>query len=192
MFLQSVAHLMSLVVTGVLPGLLLADEDRAAVLEQTAVIGSLPAGLAILSIGPFVLWGPVYRRMRAAGWSRLTGLLWGLTLWLYAYRLFPVSAPAFVRLLRGRTGWARTHRNAEPVTGGTAMTIEHCPRRAPAPAPRGHGRPRRQGQPRPIRKSDRSRGRPDGPDDPHPGHCPARRCSSPTAQRTPRRPGQPR
>ncbi|GCD32431.1 hypothetical protein OEIGOIKO_00144 [Streptomyces chrestomyceticus JCM 4735] len=73
-FLQSVAHLVSLVVTGVLLGLLLADEDRGAVLEQTAVI-SLPAGLAILSIGPFVLWGPVYRRMRAAGWSRLTGLL---------------------------------------------------------------------------------------------------------------------
>ncbi|WP_241269695.1 hypothetical protein [Streptomyces chrestomyceticus] len=114
---------MSLVVTGVLLGLLLADEDRAAVLEQTAVIWSLPAGLAILSIGPFVLWGPVYRRMRAADWSRLTGLLWGLALWLYAYHLCPVSARAFVRLLRGRTGWAKTRRNAEPVTAGTAVGV---------------------------------------------------------------------
>ncbi len=124
-FLQPVAHLVSLVVTGVLLGLLLVDEDRAAVLEQTADMWPLPAGLAILSIGPFVLWGPVYRRMRAAGRSRLTGLLWGLALWLYAYHLFPVSARAFVRLLRGRTGWAKTRRNAEPVTAGTAVAIEH-------------------------------------------------------------------
>ncbi|MFF3276653.1 hypothetical protein ACFYWU_37880 [Streptomyces chrestomyceticus] len=63
--------------------------------------------------------------MRAVGRSRLTGLLWGLALWLYAYHLFPVSARAFVRLLRGLTGWTKNRRNAEPVTVGTALAIEH-------------------------------------------------------------------
>lgn len=32
--------------------------------------------------------------------------------------LFVVSARAFVRMLRGRNGWAKTRRNAEPVTAG--------------------------------------------------------------------------
>ncbi|WP_420882717.1 hypothetical protein [Streptomyces noursei] len=49
---------------------------------------------------------------------RLTALLWGAALWLYAYHLFVVSARGFVRMFRGRNGWAKTRRNAEPVTDG--------------------------------------------------------------------------
>jgi 1,2-diacylglycerol 3-beta-glucosyltransferase len=45
-------------------------------------------------------------------------VLWGFALWLCAYHLFVVSARGFVRSLRGRTGWAKTRRNAEPVTAG--------------------------------------------------------------------------
>ncbi|EPH43074.1 hypothetical protein STRAU_3864 [Streptomyces aurantiacus JA 4570] len=57
---------------------------------------------------PFVAWGPLYRRDFAPDRSRLTGLLWGLALWLYAYHVFVVSARGFLRLLRGRNGWGGT------------------------------------------------------------------------------------
>ncbi|MFJ9619858.1 glycosyltransferase family 2 protein [Streptomyces noursei] len=60
----------------------------------------------------------VYRRDHAPEASRLTALLWGAALWLYAYHLFVVSARGFVRMLPGHNGWAKTRRNAEPVTDG--------------------------------------------------------------------------
>ncbi|XUZ28451.1 hypothetical protein ACQVDT_27605 [Streptomyces sp. RMIT01] len=41
-------------------------------------------------------------------------------MWLYAYHLFIVSARGCVRLLCGRTGWAKTRRNAETAVGLTA------------------------------------------------------------------------
>ncbi|MFB6525082.1 hypothetical protein [Streptomyces sp. NPDC056399] len=78
--------------------------------------------LAVLSIAPFVLWGPVYRREFAPDRSRLTGLLWGFALWLYAYHLFIVSARGLVRLVRGKTGWAKTRRNAETAGVGPVAT----------------------------------------------------------------------
>ncbi|WP_159425795.1 glycosyltransferase family 2 protein [Streptomyces noursei] len=81
-------------------------------------LGPLGPILAELAIGPFLLWGPVYRRDHAPEASRLTALLWGATRWLYAYHLFVVSARGFVPMLRGRNGWAKTRRNAEPVTDG--------------------------------------------------------------------------
>ncbi|MFV6031542.1 hypothetical protein [Streptomyces sp. NPDC056264] len=77
---------------------------------------------AVLSIVPFVLWGPVYRREFAPDRSRLTGLLWGFALWLYAYHLFIVSARGLVRLVRGKTGWAKTRRNAETAGVGPVAT----------------------------------------------------------------------
>ncbi|MFF4182599.1 glycosyltransferase [Streptomyces sp. NPDC001691] len=108
-FFQPVAHLLTLVLCAAM-----------LVLGGLGSLGLWPLTLvlAVLSIGPFVLWGPVYRRDHAPDASRLTGLLWGLVLWLYAYHLFVVSARGFVRSLRGRTGWAKTRRNAEPVTAG--------------------------------------------------------------------------
>ncbi|MET9296156.1 glycosyltransferase [Streptomyces sp. NPDC003077] len=126
-FVQPVAHLVSLVVSATLLsllGLALADDGSGTVLGRMVAVWPLSLILALASIGPFVLWGPVYRRERAAGRSRLTGLLWGLALWLYAYHLFLVSARAFVRILRGRTGWAKTRRNAEPITAGGSVAIE--------------------------------------------------------------------
>ncbi|MEW1888448.1 hypothetical protein [Streptomyces sp. NPDC085659] len=77
--------------------------------------------LGLLSVVPFVLWGPVPRREFAPERSRLTGVLRGIALWLYAYHLFIVSARGFVRLLRGRTGWAKTRRNAETAADGRAV-----------------------------------------------------------------------
>ncbi|WP_258018093.1 MULTISPECIES: glycosyltransferase family 2 protein [Streptomyces] len=105
-FGQPVAHLVTL---GLTVALLVLGGFGALTLWPLAPI------LAVLAIGPFLLWGPVYRRDHAPEASRLTALLWGAALWLYAYHLFVVSARGFVRMLRGRNGWAKTRRNAEPV-----------------------------------------------------------------------------
>ncbi|MFJ7065636.1 glycosyltransferase family 2 protein [Streptomyces sp. NPDC101115] len=114
-FFQPIAHLTALVLTVVM--LVAAGRD----LDLLAA-WPLALALALVSVAPFVLWGPVYRREFAPDRSRLTGLLWGFALWLYAYHLFVVSARGFVRLLRGRTGWAKTRRNAETAGVGPVAT----------------------------------------------------------------------
>ncbi|MFF6777561.1 glycosyltransferase family 2 protein [Streptomyces sp. NPDC012637] len=114
-FFQPIAHLTALVLTVVM--LVAAGRD----LDLLAA-WPLALALALVSVVPFVLWGPVYRREFAPDRSRLTGLLWGFALWLYAYHLFVVSARGFVRLLRGRTGWAKTRRNAETAGVGPVAT----------------------------------------------------------------------
>ncbi|WP_371655713.1 MULTISPECIES: glycosyltransferase [unclassified Streptomyces] len=108
-FCQPVAHLLTLALGAAM--LVLGGVG-------SLVLWPLTLVLAALAIGPFVLWGPVYRRDHAPDASRLTAVLWGVALWLYAYHLFVVSARAFVRMARGRNGWAKTRRNAEPVTTG--------------------------------------------------------------------------
>lgn len=108
-FCQPVAHLLTLALSAAM--LVLGGVGSLALWPLMLV-------LAALAIGPFVLWGPVYRRDHAPDASRLTAVLWGVALWLYAYHLFVVSARAFVRMARGRNGWAKTRRNAETLTTG--------------------------------------------------------------------------
>ena len=73
---------------------------------------------------PMVLWGTTYRRTVHPDRSRLTGLLWGVLLWLYTYHLFVVAVRAAVRLLLGRNGWAKTRRNDERTTVGAPVALE--------------------------------------------------------------------
>ncbi|MFI5528633.1 glycosyltransferase [Kitasatospora sp. NPDC051853] len=73
---------------------------------------------------PLVLWGLSYRRTVHPDRSRLTGLLWGLGLWLYTYHVFLVAIRAAVRLLLGRNGWAKTRRNAELTAVGAPTALE--------------------------------------------------------------------
>ncbi|MFJ7126566.1 glycosyltransferase family 2 protein [Streptomyces sp. NPDC098101] len=115
-FFQPIAHLATLLLTVAMTAALLVGGG--------VLLAAWPPALAlaVVSIVPFLLWGPVYRREFAPDRSRLKGLLWGFALWLYAYHLFIVSARGFVRLLRGRTGWAKTRRNAETAgVGPVAM-----------------------------------------------------------------------
>ncbi|MEV0278301.1 glycosyltransferase [Streptomyces sp. NPDC050610] len=126
-FFQPVAHLATLVLTGVMLaflGLAAADKGAGTVLGRVLALWPLLIALTAASVLPFVLWGPVYRRDRAPGRSLLVSLLWGLALWLYAYHLFPASARAFVRMLRGRNGWAKTRRNAERTLTGGPVAVE--------------------------------------------------------------------
>ncbi|MFD0347474.1 hypothetical protein ACFQ0M_18255 [Kitasatospora aburaviensis] len=78
----------------------------------------------VLATLPMVFWGLAYRRLVHPDRSRLTGLLWGVLVWLYAYHLFVVAVRAAVRLLLGRNGWAKTRRNAEPVAAGAPTALE--------------------------------------------------------------------
>ncbi|MEU3961307.1 hypothetical protein AB0F42_16000 [Streptomyces buecherae] len=96
----------------------IADGAGGDALSALVALWPLAAGPAVVSIAPFPLWGPAYRRDRAPGRSLAVSLLWGLALWLYAYRLFPASARALGRMVRGRGGWAKTRRDAEVVTSG--------------------------------------------------------------------------
>ncbi|WP_327676892.1 glycosyltransferase family 2 protein [Kitasatospora sp. NBC_00458] len=78
----------------------------------------------VLATLPMLFWGFAYRRLVHPDRSRLTGLLWGVLVWLYAYHLFVVAARAAVRLLLGRNGWAKTRRNAEKVALGAPTALE--------------------------------------------------------------------
>ncbi|WP_372407661.1 glycosyltransferase [Streptomyces luteireticuli] len=120
-FLQPVAHLVTLALCAimfVLLGLTVAEDGAGEAFGGMLALWPLVLGLAVVSVLPFVLWGPVYRRDRAEDRSLIVALLWGLALWLYAYHLFPASARGFVRMLRGRNGWAKTRRNAEALDAG--------------------------------------------------------------------------
>ncbi|MFD3942375.1 glycosyltransferase [Streptomyces sp. NPDC058579] len=118
-FGQPLAHLATLVLAALMLVALLTGGGAREVLLAA---WPLALALAVVSIVPFLLWGPVYRREFAPDRSRLKGLLWGFALWLYAYHLFLVSARGFARLLRGRTGWAKTRRNAETAGVGPVAT----------------------------------------------------------------------
>ncbi|MEW1695063.1 glycosyltransferase family 2 protein [Streptomyces sp. NPDC093249] len=118
-FFQPIAHLATLLITLIMLVALVTGGGAAEVL---LTLWPLALALAVISVVPFLLWGPVYRREFAPDRSRLKGLLWGFALWLYAYHLFIVSTRGFVRLLRGRTGWAKTRRNAETAGVGPVAT----------------------------------------------------------------------
>ncbi|MFF3073135.1 glycosyltransferase [Kitasatospora sp. NPDC057936] len=73
---------------------------------------------------PMVFWGFAYRTLVHPDRRRLTGLLWGVLVWIYAYHLFVVATRAAVRMLLGRNGWAKTRRNAEKVAVGAPTALE--------------------------------------------------------------------
>ncbi|MFF2120502.1 glycosyltransferase family 2 protein [Kitasatospora sp. NPDC001119] len=78
----------------------------------------------VLATLPMVFWGFAYRRAVHPDRGRLTGLLWGVLVWLYAYHLFVVATRAAVRMLLGRNGWAKTRRNAEKTALGAPTALE--------------------------------------------------------------------
>ncbi|MEU1507970.1 glycosyltransferase family 2 protein [Kitasatospora sp. NPDC005748] len=125
-FLQPVVCVLLVVLTPLslgitAAGLALFPEDT---VDFQARFGPLMAAAFVIATLPMVLWGFAYRRRVHPDRSRLTGLLWGVLVWLYAYHLFLVAARAAVRLLLGRNGWAKTRRNAEKVAVGAPTALE--------------------------------------------------------------------
>lgn len=69
--------------------------------------------VVVTGIAPFAMWPLIYRRRAEPQTPVLTALLWALGYWLYMYQSYVCVPRAFVRLVRGRAGWAKTRRNAE-------------------------------------------------------------------------------
>jgi 1,2-diacylglycerol 3-beta-glucosyltransferase len=67
----------------------------------------------VAGLGPFVLWGPLYRRRcePQLGLVRAIGL--GVAYSLYILTFYVTSWRAFYRILRHRSEWFKTRRNAE-------------------------------------------------------------------------------
>jgi 1,2-diacylglycerol 3-beta-glucosyltransferase len=78
--------------------------------------------LFVFSILPFVIWGPLYRRREVPEASWVRGWIWGFGNWLYVYYMYFCVWRAFIRVVLGRSGWAKTRRNAEPLTVGPVAT----------------------------------------------------------------------
>jgi cellulose synthase/poly-beta-1,6-N-acetylglucosamine synthase-like glycosyltransferase len=69
--------------------------------------------IVVTGILPFAIWPFLYRRQAAPGRSRWSVVAWGLGYWLYMYQSYVCVLRAFGRVLSGKTGWAKTRRNAE-------------------------------------------------------------------------------
>ncbi|MFI2705811.1 glycosyltransferase [Cellulosimicrobium composti] len=84
--------------------------------------GFLLLGSYILAgFGPFFIWGPIYVRRcepQAGAWR---GIGWGLAYIVYVFGFYITTWRAFARIVTGRSGWAKTRRNAENnITGPVA------------------------------------------------------------------------
>jgi len=97
--------------------------DPASVLTNSTGVLGLTALILVFSIAPFAIWGPIYRKKCEPQASFVTGLAWGLGSWLYVYYMYVCVIKAFVRIIRGQQGWAKTRRNAELHVAG-AIAIE--------------------------------------------------------------------
>jgi cellulose synthase/poly-beta-1,6-N-acetylglucosamine synthase-like glycosyltransferase len=87
--------------------------------------GLLLALSAIFGVGPFALWGPVYKRRCEPQTSWPMAFAYGLGLWLYVYYMYICIVRAFARVILGRNGWAKTRRNSEAnLALGGSVAIE--------------------------------------------------------------------
>ncbi|ANF32331.1 hypothetical protein A0130_12190 [Leifsonia xyli] len=75
--------------------------------------------IVVFGIGPFAMWGYVYkvRCEPAISWPRATQI--GLGVWMWqAYVMFSVFSACW-RLIRKKNGWAKTRRNADRASTGS-------------------------------------------------------------------------
>jgi 1,2-diacylglycerol 3-beta-glucosyltransferase len=91
-------------------------------------------------VGPFLLWGPLYRKRCEPDLTIAQALGLGLAYALYVLMIYVTSWRALSRIVRGRREWFKTRRNAE--FAGAARPSEQAlrrstRRRAPRSAPVG-------------------------------------------------------
>ncbi|MGI8678199.1 MAG: glycosyltransferase [Jatrophihabitans sp.] len=79
-----------------------------------------PLALITLIFGalPFIMWGPMYRRVVEPQASRWRGWLLGIGFAVYLYYTYLTTPRAFARILLRRSGWVKTRRNAETIGPG--------------------------------------------------------------------------
>jgi cellulose synthase/poly-beta-1,6-N-acetylglucosamine synthase-like glycosyltransferase len=97
--------------------------DPASLIGDPLATGALLALTFTFSIVPFAMWGPIYRKRCEPTASFRQGVLWGLGSWIYVYYMYICIFGAFWRVIRGKSGWAKTRRNAETHSVG-AVALE--------------------------------------------------------------------
>ncbi|MEU0548429.1 glycosyltransferase family 2 protein [Micromonospora sp. NPDC005979] len=74
----------------------------------------VPPLVLVFGVGPFALWGIVYRARCEPQLSVGTALLLGVCHWLYSYAQSLAVWLAFARMVTARTDWQKTARAADP------------------------------------------------------------------------------
>lgn len=97
--------------------------NPATLIGDPLVVAGLAALVFTFSVLPFAMWGPIYRRQCEPSVSFLTGVAWGFGSWIYVYYMYICIFRAFWRVATGRSGWAKTRRNAEAHVAG-AIAVE--------------------------------------------------------------------
>jgi 1,2-diacylglycerol 3-beta-glucosyltransferase len=67
----------------------------------------------ILGIGPFIAWGPMYRKRCETQIDFVSALGLGVGYSMFVLILYVTSWRAFIRIVRGHNEWFKTRRNAE-------------------------------------------------------------------------------
>lgn len=70
----------------------------------------------LAGVGPFVLWGPVYRQQCERRMSMVRAIGLGLGYSLFVLIFYVTSWRAFIRIVRHREDWFKTRRNAEFIS----------------------------------------------------------------------------
>ncbi|MFF0155395.1 glycosyltransferase [Micromonospora sp. NPDC005203] len=81
----------------------------------------VPPLVLVFGIGPFALWGIVYRSRCEPQLSVTKALLLGVCHWLYSYAQSLAVWLAFARMVTARTDWQKTARAADPPTPPTPV-----------------------------------------------------------------------
>jgi cellulose synthase/poly-beta-1,6-N-acetylglucosamine synthase-like glycosyltransferase len=79
---------------------------------------------AVAGMGPFLVWGILYRRRCAPERNFVVGLWWGVAYGAYVYASYVTAWRAAFRLVFRRSGWAKTRRNAE-VMAAEPVEVAH-------------------------------------------------------------------
>ncbi|MGO4298901.1 glycosyltransferase [Leifsonia sp. RAF41] len=85
--------------------------------------GLLAIGL-VFGIGPFMIWGPIYKIRCEPDISWPHALWIGVSVWLFQFYVMVSIFKACFRIIRRRNGWAKTRRNADVPAAGT-IAIEN-------------------------------------------------------------------
>jgi hypothetical protein len=108
-----------------------------AAIASWALVGGWMAAAYYLTfgVGPFLLWGPLYRKRCEPDLTIVQALGLGLAYSCYVLMIYITSWRALTRIVRGKSEWFKTRRNAEFI--GSVRRSAPAPHLVPRPAPVG-------------------------------------------------------
>jgi 1,2-diacylglycerol 3-beta-glucosyltransferase len=108
-----------------------------AAMASWALVGGWMAAAYYLTfgVGPFLLWGPLYRKRCEPDLTIAQALGLGFAYSCYVLMIYLTSWRALTRIVRGKREWFKTRRNAEFIGSSRPSAPAPDPRPAPRPAP---------------------------------------------------------